>query len=46
MGNPGESMAISVHRYGPQIGEVDGRSYNPPATTSATGVKIRSRSSA
>jgi predicted metal-dependent enzyme (double-stranded beta helix superfamily) len=29
VGNPGESMAISVHLYGPQIGEVDGRDYDP-----------------
>jgi predicted metal-dependent enzyme (double-stranded beta helix superfamily) len=27
--NPGESTAISVHLYGPQIGEVDGRDYDP-----------------
>jgi predicted metal-dependent enzyme (double-stranded beta helix superfamily) len=29
VGNPGESTAISVHLYGPQIGEVDGRDYDP-----------------
>jgi predicted metal-dependent enzyme (double-stranded beta helix superfamily) len=29
VGNPGESTAISVHLYGPQIGEVDGRNYDP-----------------
>jgi predicted metal-dependent enzyme (double-stranded beta helix superfamily) len=28
VGNPGESTAISVHLYGPQIGEVDGRDYD------------------
>ncbi len=27
--NLGESTAISVHLYGPQIGEVDGRDYDP-----------------
>ena len=27
--NPGESTAISVHLYGPRIGEVDGRDYDP-----------------
>jgi predicted metal-dependent enzyme (double-stranded beta helix superfamily) len=29
VGNPGESTAISVHFYGPRIGEVDGRDYDP-----------------
>jgi hypothetical protein len=29
MGNPGTKTAISVHLYGPQIGEVDGRDYDP-----------------
>ena len=29
VGNPGESPAISVHLYGPRIGEVDGRDYDP-----------------
>jgi predicted metal-dependent enzyme (double-stranded beta helix superfamily) len=29
VGNPGDSLAISVHLYGPQIGEVDGRDYDP-----------------
>ncbi|MCA1728466.1 MAG: cysteine dioxygenase family protein [Actinobacteria bacterium] len=29
VGNPGESTAISVHLYGPQKGEVDGRDYDP-----------------
>jgi len=28
LGNPGESTAISVHLYGPRIGEVDGRDYD------------------
>lgn len=28
IGNPGESVAISVHLYGPRIGEVDGRDYD------------------
>jgi hypothetical protein len=28
MGNPGEGTAISVHLYGPQMGEVDGRDYD------------------
>ena len=29
VGNPGESTAISVHLYGPRLGEVDGRDYDP-----------------
>jgi predicted metal-dependent enzyme (double-stranded beta helix superfamily) len=29
VGNPGDSLAISVHLYGPRIGEVDGRDYVP-----------------
>jgi predicted metal-dependent enzyme (double-stranded beta helix superfamily) len=29
VGNPGESTAISVHLYGPQMAEVDGRDYDP-----------------
>jgi predicted metal-dependent enzyme (double-stranded beta helix superfamily) len=29
VGNPGESTALSVHLYGPRIGEVDGRDYDP-----------------
>jgi hypothetical protein len=29
VGNPGKSTAISVHLYGPQIGEIDGRDYDP-----------------
>ena len=29
IGNPGDSVAISVHLYGPRIGEVDGRDYDP-----------------
>jgi hypothetical protein len=29
VGNPAESTAISVHLYGPQIEEVDGRDYDP-----------------
>jgi predicted metal-dependent enzyme (double-stranded beta helix superfamily) len=29
VGNPGNSPAISVHLYGPQMGEVDGRDYDP-----------------
>lgn len=29
VGNPGESPAISVHLYGPRIGEADGRDYDP-----------------
>jgi predicted metal-dependent enzyme (double-stranded beta helix superfamily) len=28
VGNPTESLAISVHLYGPRIGEVDGRDYD------------------
>ena len=27
--NPGEGTAISVHLYGPRLGEVDGRDYDP-----------------
>ena len=29
VGNPGEEVAISVHLYGPRIGTVDGRDYDP-----------------
>jgi predicted metal-dependent enzyme (double-stranded beta helix superfamily) len=29
VGNPSDSLAISVHLYGPRIGEVDGRDYDP-----------------
>ena len=29
VGNPGECMAISVHLYGPRVGEIDGRDYDP-----------------
>ena len=29
VGNPGEGTAISVHLYGPQMGELDGRDYDP-----------------
>ena len=29
VGNPGDEMAVSVHLYGPRIGEVDGRDYDP-----------------
>jgi predicted metal-dependent enzyme (double-stranded beta helix superfamily) len=28
VGNPSDSLAISVHLYGPRIGEVDGRNYD------------------
>jgi predicted metal-dependent enzyme (double-stranded beta helix superfamily) len=28
VGNPSDSLAISVHLYGPRIGEVDGRDYD------------------
>ncbi len=28
VGNPGDSLAISVHLYGPRLGEVDGRDYD------------------
>jgi predicted metal-dependent enzyme (double-stranded beta helix superfamily) len=28
VGNPGNEVAISVHLYGPRIGEVDGRDYD------------------
>jgi predicted metal-dependent enzyme (double-stranded beta helix superfamily) len=28
VGNPGSEVAISVHLYGPRIGEVDGRDYD------------------
>jgi predicted metal-dependent enzyme (double-stranded beta helix superfamily) len=28
VGNPGDSLAISVHLYGPRIGDVDGRDYD------------------
>ncbi len=29
VGNPSNSLAISIHLYGPPIGEVDGRDYDP-----------------
>jgi predicted metal-dependent enzyme (double-stranded beta helix superfamily) len=29
VGNPTEEPAISVHLYGPRLGEVDGRDYDP-----------------
>jgi predicted metal-dependent enzyme (double-stranded beta helix superfamily) len=29
VGNPGDSVAISVHLYGPPLGEMDGRDYDP-----------------
>ena len=29
VGNPTDSVAISAHLYGPRIGEVDGRDYDP-----------------
>jgi hypothetical protein len=29
VGNPGDRMAISVHLYGPRLGEIDGRDYDP-----------------
>ena len=29
VGNPGDDVAISVHLYGPRLGEVDGRDYDP-----------------
>jgi len=29
VGNPTEEPAISVHLYGPQLGEIDGRDYDP-----------------
>ncbi len=28
VGNPGDSVAISVHLYGPRMGDVDGRDYD------------------
>jgi predicted metal-dependent enzyme (double-stranded beta helix superfamily) len=28
VGNPGDDVAISVHLYGPRVGEVDGRDYD------------------
>ncbi len=28
VGNPSDSLAISVHLYGPRMGEVDGRDYD------------------
>lgn len=28
VGNPGDSLAVSVHLYGPRVGEVDGRDYD------------------
>ena len=29
VGNPGDRTSISVHLYGPRLGEVDGRDYDP-----------------
>ena len=29
VGNPGDRTAISVHLYGPRLGKVDGRDYDP-----------------
>jgi predicted metal-dependent enzyme (double-stranded beta helix superfamily) len=29
VGNPSDSPAISIHLYGPSMGEVDGRDYDP-----------------
>ncbi len=29
VGNPNEEIAVSVHLYGPRIGEIDGRDYDP-----------------
>jgi hypothetical protein len=29
VGNPGAETAISVHLYGPRLGEVDGHDYDP-----------------
>jgi predicted metal-dependent enzyme (double-stranded beta helix superfamily) len=29
VGNPGESLAISVHLYGPRLEDIDGRDYDP-----------------
>jgi predicted metal-dependent enzyme (double-stranded beta helix superfamily) len=29
VGNPGDRAAISVHLYGPRLGEMDGRDYDP-----------------
>jgi predicted metal-dependent enzyme (double-stranded beta helix superfamily) len=29
VGNPSDRMAISVHLYGPRLGEIDGRDYDP-----------------
>ena len=44
--NPGESMAILVHRYGPQIGEVGDRNYDPSRGYVRDRRKITSRSGA
>jgi hypothetical protein len=29
VGNPGDNVGISVHLYGPRLGELDGRDYDP-----------------
>jgi len=29
VGNPGESPAVSVHLYGSQLEDIDGRDYDP-----------------
>jgi len=39
VGNPADEAAVSVHLYGPRTGNVDGRDYDPPETTSATGCR-------
>ena len=41
MGNPGNWTAISVHLYGPRIGGLDGRDYDPSVTTSVIDSKAR-----
>lgn len=29
VGNPKSTTAISIHLYGPRLGEIDGRDYDP-----------------
>ena len=43
VGNPGNSPAISVHLYGPQMGEVDGRDYDPSRDYVCDRVDAKSR---
>src|SRR5215204_4229507 len=41
VGNPGDDAAISVHLYGPRVGDVDGRDYDPSENYVCDGRKTR-----